>query len=260
MGRVDGKIAVVTGGASGLGRATAALLVREGARVTITDVNEQAGREAADAIGARFRAQDVADEAGWQALITDVMGEFGGLDILVNNAGIGEAGPGNDPETTPLETWNRVIAVNATGIFLGCKHAIPAMRDSGGGAIVNISSIAALVATPFITAYGASKAAVRQLTMSVALHCAQAGYNIRCNSIHPGQIRTPMHDQLSAELAKQVGASVDEVRAGLTKKIPLGEMGTADDVAYAVLYLVSEESRHVTGEQLVVDGGMNLNP
>jgi len=260
MGRVEGKIAIVTGGASGLGRAAAALLAREGAHVTITDVNEPAGAATAQEIGARFHLQDVADEADWVGLIDAVVAEFGGLDILVNNAGIGAAGPGNDPETTTLETWNRVITVNATSTFLGCKHAIGAMRDTGGGSIVNLSSIAALVATPFITAYGASKAAVRQLTMSVALHCGQRGYNIRCNSIHPGQISTPMHDQLSAELAAQMGVSAEHVRAQLLKKIPLGEMGQPDDVAYAVLYLASDESKHVTGAQLVVDGGMNLNP
>lgn len=260
MGRVAGKTAIVTGAASGLGRATAAMLVHEGASVTITDINREGGQEAAAEIGARFISQDVTDEAGWGALMAEVSGQGGGLDILVNNAGIGEGLGASDPEATTLEDWNRVMTVNAGGVFLGCKHAIPVMRDSGGGAIVNLSSVAALVATPFITAYGASKAAVRQLTMSVALHYAQRGYGIRCNSIHPGQIRTPMHDGLCDDIATQAGVSADDIRAELLKKIPLGEFGQADDVAHAVLYLASDDARHVTGEQLVVDGGMNLNP
>ncbi|RMF07908.1 MAG: SDR family oxidoreductase, partial [Alphaproteobacteria bacterium] len=143
-------------------------------------------------------------------------------------------------------------------VFLGCRAAIPAIKRAGGGSIINMSSIAALVATPFLTAYGASKASVRQLTMSVAMHCAQTGTRIRCNSVHPGQIRTPMHDALIREVAAKQGISQDEASAAFLSRIPMGEYGEPDDIAYAVLYLASDESKHVTGAQLVVDGGMQI--
>lgn len=251
MGRVAGKVALVTGGASGLGRATAALLVREGARVTLTDIDGEAGAAAAAEIGARFLQHDVTDEAGWRG----VLGETGGLNVLVNNAGIGESSAANDPENSTLEDFRRIFAVNAGGVFLGCKHAIPVMRDSGGS-IVNISSIAALVPTPFLTSYGASKAAVRQLTMSVAAHCAARGYRIRCNSVHPGQIRTPMLEGLFADVANAQGESSEAVQSEFLKQIPMGEFGTPEDVAWQVLYLASDESKHVTGARFLVDGGM----
>ena len=259
MPRIQDKVAIVTGGASGLGKAIAALFVREGAAVTITDINENAGRRTADTIGAEFLFQDVTKEADWQDIIGSTRTRWGHLDILVNNAGIGEvSGSANDPENTTLEAWNRIQAVNAGGIFLGCKHAIPAMQGNGGGAIINISSIAALVSTPFLTAYGASKAAVRQLTMSIAAYCAQQGYGIRCNSIHPGQIRTPMLEGLFSDVAESSGRELADVRAEFIGKIPLGELGQPDDVAYAALYLASDEARHVTGIQLLVDGGMSI--
>jgi len=260
MARVKGRIAIVTGGASGLGRATAARLVEEGALVTITDVNHDAGARAGDEIGAAFTPQDVTDETRWAALIAQVSERYGGLDILVNNAGIGDGMGTTTPETTTLELWRRVMAVNLDGVFLGCKHAIPVMARSGGGSIVNLSSIAALVATPFLTAYGVSKAGVRQLTMSVALHCAQAGYKVRCNSVHPGQIVTPMYETGIRDVAAGLGAPLKAVKAEFLKKIPLGEFGQPEDIANAVLYLASDEAKHVTGAQLVVDGGMELNP
>ena len=259
MGRVEGKVAIVTGGASGLGAAAAALLAREGARVTITDIDKAAGDDLASRLGLEFVCHDVTDEAGWATLIARTVAARGRLDVLVNNAGIGAAAGGTDPETTSLVDWNRVLAVNAGGVFLGCKHAIPALRQSGGGSIINLSSIAALVATPFITAYGASKAAVRQLTMSVAMHCAERGYRIRCNSIHPGQIRTPMLEGLFRDVAAAAHAEPEAIKGEFLQKIPLGEFGEPDDVAYAVLYLASDESKHVTGAQLVIDGGMHIN-
>ncbi len=259
MGRVKGKVAIVTGGASGLGAATAALLAREGASVTITDVDKVAGDALATRLGLNFVRHDVTDETGWATLIARTVKDCGRLDVLVNNAGIGTAAGGTDPESTSLVDWNRVLAVNAGGVFLGCKHAIPALRQSGGGSIINLSSIAALVATPFITAYGASKAAVRQLTMSVAAHCAERGYRIRCNSVHPGQIRTPMLEGLFRDVATAAHTEPDAIEKEFLRKIPLGEFGEPDDIAYAVLFLASDESKHVTGAQFVIDGGMQFH-
>ncbi len=258
MGRVSGKVAIVTGGASGLGEASSALLVKEGAEVVITDVQEDKGHEVAERIGAVFLPQDVSDEDRWQQVIDDVENRFGKLNILVNNAGVGNVIGGSSPEDTTLEDWHRIHRINADGVFLGCRTAIPAIRRAGGGSIVNLSSIAALVATPFITAYGASKAAVRQLTMSVATHCAQNGDKIRCNSVHPGQIRTPMLDALLQDIADKAGAPLQSIIGEFEGKIPLGELGLPEDVAQAVLYLSSDESRYVTGTQLVVDGGMQF--
>ncbi len=262
MGRVDGKVAIVTGGAQGLGREIARLLASEGAQVTITDVKTEEGARAAAAMpgDVRFCFQDVTDEPGWESLIRETVARQGRLDILVNNAGLALSDVPMDPETTRLEDWRKIHQVNVEGVFLGCKHAIPAMRESGGGSIVNLSSVAALVATPFITAYGASKAAVQQLTRSVALHCAQTGAKIRCNSVHPGQIITPMLEGLFETTARAAGLELDAVRAEFLKKIPYGEFGEPLDIAYAVLYLASDEAKHVTGAQLVVDGGVTLNP
>lgn len=258
-GRVAGKVALVTGGASGLGRAIASLLVKQGATTIITDVQEMFGRKTAEEIGAAFMPQDVSSEAAWQALLSHIKNDYGRLDILVNNAGISGPVENADPETTALETWQKIQEVNSQSIFLGCKHAIPLMREGGGGSIINLSSIAALVATPFIAAYGASKAAVRQYTKSVASHCATTGSKIRCNSVHPGQIKTAMHDNLITETVRLTGISQEEAEQQFLSRIPYGEYGEPDDIAYAVLYLASDESKHVTGTQLVVDGGMELN-
>jgi 3(or 17)beta-hydroxysteroid dehydrogenase len=258
MGRVTGKVCIVTGGSSGLGRATAALLAREGATVVIADVSDEAGHGAAQAMGVEYRHHDVRAEQSWIDLITHVRERHGALHVLVNNAGIGEAAAGSTPVTTTLAQWEQVLAVNATGVFLGCRHGVPAIAASGGGAIVNMSSIAALLATPFATAYGASKAAVRQLTMSVAMYCAQARNGVRCNSVHPGQIRTPMLEGLFRDFGAAAGISAADMEAKFLAKIPLGEFGQPGDIAQAVLYLASDESRHVTGTQLVVDGGMQF--
>ncbi len=262
MSRVKDKVAIVTGAASGLGRDIATLLAEEGARVTLTDINEAQGRDVAQSIkgDVRFVRQDVTDEDGWSAIIKDTAEVYGGLDVLVNNAGVVLQNVPQDPEATHLEDWRRIHQVNVEGVFLGCKHAIPAMRISGGGSIVNMSSVAALVATPFITAYGASKAAVRQLTKSVALHCAQNGSRVRCNSVHPGQILTPMLEGLFEDAARQAGAPLDAVRGEFLKKIPIGEFGEPRDIAYGVLYLASDEAKHVTGIKLAIDGGITLNP
>ena len=260
MGRLDGKIALVTGAASGLGKAIATRFVSEGAQVIISDINTDAGESVSKEIDARFITHDVSDEAGWKTVLDKTVQAFGNLHILVNNAGMEDSSKAEDPENTTLASWERIMTVNAGGVFLGCKYGIPVIRSSGGGSIVNMSSIAALVATPFITSYGASKAAVRQLTMSVALHCAENAYNIRCNSVHPGQVMTPMLQKLFTNTANKVGTSSDVIQAEFLKRIPIGSFGEPEDIASSVLFLASDESKHITGEQLVVDGGMNLNP
>jgi len=190
-GRVEGKLAIVTGAASGIGAATGRRLVAEGARVLLCDVNEQGLAKLAAELGepAEARVHDVADEARWRELVAHALAHHGRLDVLVNNAGIVERA---NVEETTLEQWRRIQSVNAEGVFLGCKHALPAMRASGGGSIVNVSSLAALRGTPIYAAYSASKGAVAALTRTVALHCMERGDAIRCNSIHPGGVNTPM--------------------------------------------------------------------
>lgn len=250
MGRVEDKVAVVTGGAAGIGRAIAEMLAAEGARVVITDVNSDQGEAAAAAIGGDvvFRVHDVANEAAWIDVIADTVNRAGGLDILVNNAGIGS--PNVRPEHADLATWQRVQSVNLEGTFLGCKHSLPVMRGGNGGSIVNISSIAAFVPTANDLVYGASKAAVLQLTRSLAMHCAKDRSNIRVNSIHPGAIRTKgVEGRRSPEILRQVESG-----------IPMGHMGEPDDIAYAALYLASDESKYVTGLAMIVDGGCVLAP
>jgi len=257
-GRLYGKCTLVTGGARGIGRAIVERFLEEGASVLLTDIDEGAGADTAKALGAGFLKQDVGDEASWPALMSEVRAKFGGLDVLVNNAGIGDLAKGNSPEDTPLDSWRRIFRVNTEGVFLGCRAAIPVMAEGGGGSIINLSSIAALVPTPFVTAYGASKAAMLQLSKSIALHCAQQGYKIRCNTIHPGQVRTPMYDGMIRDAASAAGAPEETVLADFLSRIPMGEFGQTCDIANAALFLASDEAQHITGEQMIVDGGMQL--
>lgn len=253
MGQLDGKIALVTGGASGLGKAIAQRLATDGARVVISDIQFDLGRATASEVGFVFLEQDVCDEASWNEVIGEIEQRCGHLDILVNNAGI--LGPTDlvSPEDTPLAIWRRIFAVNVEGVFLGCRAAIPAMRRAGGGSIVNISSVAGLLATPYATAYGASKAAVRQLTKSVAQHCAPE--NIRCNSVHPGDVRTALWNKQAEEHAVASGVSIERVVAEAEADSPMGRLALPEDVAAAVAFLVSESARLVTGTMLIVDGG-----
>ena len=257
-GRVQDKVAIVTGGAAGLGAAIVRRLVSEGARVTITDVQEDAGRALGQELGCGFLQQDVTDEKRWEAIIAQVADRHGALHILVNNAGI--EGPVDiaDPESTRLSDWQAIQRVNVEGVFLGCRAAIPAVRSAGGGSIINLSSTAGLGATPDHTAYGASKAAVRHLTTSVAVHCGRNGSKIRCNSVHPGIVLTPMLHRIIENLAKKRAVPVAKVLQEFKSWIPQGEFQEPDDVANAVLFLASDEARHITGLAMVVDGGSTL--
>lgn len=254
MGRVDNKIALVTGAAQGLGAATARLLAREGARVVLSDVNVEGAEEQARGINAMYAdaaaavEQDVTDPQGWVRTLSEIRSGYGGLHILVNNAGIGSVA---SIEEESLETWRRVHAVDLESVFLGCKYAIPLIAASGGGSIVNVSSISGVIAGHNLAAYNSAKAAVTHLSKSVALHCARVGNNIRCNSVHPAFIDTPILDGMAA--GQDRAAALQK----LARQIPLGRVGQPNDVAYAVLYLVSGESAFVTGSEIRVDGGIS---
>ena len=243
--RLEGKVALISGGARGMGAEEALLFAREGAKVVIGDVLEGEGRDIAAQIpggGAIFVRLDVTKEEDWQRAVSMAEDVYKRLDILVNNAGVSATG---SIEDTTVEEWDRVMSVNAKGVFLGTKHAIPAMQRSGGGSIINISSQLGIVAmNESSPQYIASKGAVRLLTKSTAIQYAADG--IRCNSVHPGPIVTPMTE----------GRRSDEaVRELMESRIPLGRYGEAIDVAYGVLYLASDESSFVTGSELVIDGG-----
>jgi 3(or 17)beta-hydroxysteroid dehydrogenase len=216
----------------------------------LTDVNEELGREAAKAIGgdAVFVRHDVSDEASWRSAIDAAVARFGRLDVLVNNAGIIIVA---DVESTTVEQWRKIMAVNAEGVFLGCKHAIPAMRKSGGGSIINISSAAGIVGTPPFAAYSASKGAVRILTKTVAAHCREKGDAIRCNSVHPGGIDTP----LVRSITRQQESGITDIEDMAAPGRAIG-YGRPADIGYLVLYLASDESRFMTGSELVIDGGL----
>ena len=258
MQGLNSKVALVTGGASGLGKAIATRMAAEGAKVFITDTQGELGRAVASEGGLHFLEQDVSDEQRWPEVVGQVEQSGGPLSILVNNAGILGSGDSN-PENTELSEWRRIFAVNVEGVFLGCRAAIPAMRRAGGGAIVNVASITAQMPTSSILAYGAGKAAVRQLTQSVADYCARQKLNIRCNSVHPGFVRTPALEKGYVDIAKRTGMSVEQVLEAGRSRIPLGDYTLAEDIASAVAYLASADARHVTGAKLIVDGGIVMD-
>jgi NAD(P)-dependent dehydrogenase (short-subunit alcohol dehydrogenase family) len=253
--RLAGTTALVTGAAQGLGAGIAAALGRAGARVALTDRNEAGAAATAERIdrelgeGTAFAIRhDVTSEADWIAALAFAQEKLGGLSVLVNNAGIVTMGT---VEELDLAAWRQAMAVNADGPFLGCKHALPLLRESQPGSIVNMSSISALVASHNLTAYNASKAALWMLTKSVALHFAPKGWNIRCNSIHPTYVRTPLLDG-------NVGSHQDEAMvAKLARQVPIGRIGEVADVAAAVVYLASDESAMMTGSELKLDGGLS---
>ena len=255
MGKLSGKIAMVTGGATGLGKAIARRLVAEDATVVITDVQKSLGAAAAEEFGFAFFAQDVSDESQWITVLQKITETHGGLNVLVNNAGV--IGPRDlvSPEDSTLDDWRKIFSVNVDGVFLGCKRSIPVMHASGGGAIVNIASIASMLATPHATAYGASKAAVRHITKSVAQHCLEKKMKIRCNSLHPGDVLTPMFESYAAEAAGERGVTLETVLKEWRSTIPMGCFVDPQDVAEGVVFLASEDSRLMTGAKLVIDAG-----
>jgi NAD(P)-dependent dehydrogenase (short-subunit alcohol dehydrogenase family) len=256
MGRLTGRTALVTGGASGLGRAVAARLTDEGASVVISDVQREQGGQAADALGAHYLYQDVTSEEQWPLVLRQAEVLAGPVSILVNNAGIAGAADRVSPEDTRLADWKQIFTVNLDSVFLGCRAGIAAMRHTGGGSIVNMSSIAALLATPDSTAYGAAKAAVRQLTKSVAQHCAQEQLGIRCNSVHPGEVRTPLWDGYIAQTAQVQGVPAEQLVREAKARVPLGDMPAPDDIAAGVAFLCSDDARFITGAELIIDGGL----
>jgi NAD(P)-dependent dehydrogenase (short-subunit alcohol dehydrogenase family) len=256
MGRVQDKVALVTGAARGIGAAVAERLAAEGAIVVVTDVRDDEGRATVERIGpsAVYRRLDVRAEDDWMRVVDEILERFGRLDVLVNNAGITGFEEGyvpHDPEHATLEAWRAVHATNLDGVFLGCKHAIRAMRRSGTGSIVNVSSRSGLVGIPGAAAYASSKAAVRNHTKSVALHCAGQGLAIRCNSVHPAAILTPMWEPMLGH-----GPGREARMRAFTADVPLKRFGTPEEVAHVVVHLASDESAYTTGAEFVVDGGI----
>ena len=252
--RLAGKVALITGAAAGVegelmgfGGAAARLFARQGARVVLTDLKEDMGRKTAEQIQALggealFLRQDVTSEEDWQEVVHTAVARFGTINVLVNNAGTGAR---FTVEDTTVEVWDAQMAVHAKGVFLGTKSAIPIMRRAGGGSIINVSSIYGLVGSPTSTAYHAAKGAIRIFTKAAAIQYARD--NIRVNSVHPGYCHTPLtNDGFTADT---------ERRDWVMERIPLGRLGQADDIAYGMLYLASDESAYVTGAELVIDGG-----
>jgi 3(or 17)beta-hydroxysteroid dehydrogenase len=250
MDRVKGKVAIITGGGGGLGKAQALLLAQEGAKVVVTDLDEAHGKGVAEEIKghggeAIFIRHDVSSEAQWKSVINETLEKFGKLDILVNNAGVIIFKNIHD---TTLDEWRWLMSINLDGVFLGTKYAMEAMKKSGGGSIINLSSAAGIIGTLDTSAYHASKGGVRIFTKAAALECSKAGYdyNIRVNSVHPGVMKTAMVEGLMED--------EDKKKAALSWH-PIGRFGEPEDVAYGVLYLASDESSFVTGAELVIDGG-----
>jgi len=241
MDRVKDKVCIVTGAASGLGKASAELLAREGGKLVLADIDEAGGRAVAESLpDAIFVRCDVSSESDWKEGFARAEAHYGGVDVLVNNAGVAILAT---IENTSLEQWELIQRINSTSVFLGCKLAIGAMKERGGS-IINMSSMAALVGVPLFAAYTASKGAIRSLTKTVALHCQQKGYPIRCNSIHPGGINTPMGQKAMVDAA---GEDLELMAGGSAA------MGEPDDIAWMVVYLASDESGHTNGAEMVVD-------
>jgi len=254
MGRVQDKVAIITGAASGLGFAAARMLLKEGAKVVLTDVNREVLDSMPDRLNDFSQSQfqtsfhDVTQEDSWIELINKIENDQGKINILVNSAGISL---GADVVSTDFDIWKKVHHVNLDSVFLGCKYAVPIMGKYGHGSIINISSISGIVAGWNTAAYNSSKAGVRHLSKSVALFCAKKGYDVRCNSIHPAFVNTPILDPI-----KQAFGEAEAV-AKLSRQIPMNKIGDTDDVSYAILYLASDESKFMTGTEIVLDGGLS---
>jgi NAD(P)-dependent dehydrogenase (short-subunit alcohol dehydrogenase family) len=261
MGQVEGKVALVTGGSSGIGAGCASRLAEEGASVVITDLQDAKGGELVAQIKqaggkARYLHHDVTREDEWVAIVADIEKTEGRLDILVNNAGI--AVPSPSITLMKLEDWRRQQAVNVEGVFLGLKHSLPLMRKAGhGGSIINMSSVAGLRGSAILAGYCATKGAVRLLTKAVASECASAKDGIRVNSVHPGLIETPIWIAI-AGMGRPGANAPPDLDAMSANAVPLGVKGVPQDIANGVLWLASEQSRYVTGQELVIDGGLTL--
>ena len=250
MGRLEGKTALVTGAASGIGLQTSIRLAEEGALVMMTDINHEEGLQQAEKLGANatFLKLDITVEEEWISVLDETVKRFDRLDILVNSAGMMLIA---DVEQITLEDWRKVHAVNLDGTFLGCKHGVRVMKEFGAGSIINLSSVSGMIGGFNLAAYNSSKGAVRMLTKSVALHCARAGYGIRCNSIHPTFIETPMLESMIRD-----SPDPEKARQTLVRQVPLRRIGKPDDVANMIVYLASDESTFVTGTEMVIDGGV----
>lgn len=253
--RVREKTALITGGAQGLGAASARMLARHGAQVVLTDLNLAGAQAVADSINAELNSDvaaairhDVAEASDWTAALNYALRRMGGLSILVNNAGIATFG---SIEELDIDKWRHAMRINTDSVFLGCKLALPFLRDSAPASIINMSSVSGLMASHNLAAYNASKAAVWLLTKSIALLSARKGWDVRCNSVHPTFIRTPMLNTF------RNGRDEAALHEKLARSVPLGRLGEPDDVAYAVLYLASDESRFVTATEMKVDGGIS---
>ena len=264
MNRLDGKVALISGAARGIGAETARLMIEAGAKIVVGDMLDERGRETVRALeaaggAALYTHLDVTREEDWAAAISAATGRFGALDILVNNAGVFL---GMSLEEATLADWNRLCGVNLTGVFLGTKLALPALRDSGqrslhGSAIVNLSSVAGLVGSSNDPLYSMTKGGVTLFTKSAALECARKGYRIRVNSIHPGTIDTDMGDQVLAIRARNLGTNnLEPARQQILDRIPMGRMGTVTDIAKGIVFLASDDAGFMTGAGLVVDGGI----
>ncbi|ABZ76703.1 short-chain dehydrogenase/reductase SDR [Shewanella halifaxensis HAW-EB4] len=248
--RLAGKVALITGAARGVGLATAKLMAKEGAQVIFTDINAEQGQEIANSISsnALFLEHDVTKEADWSSILTHIKSKYGQLNILVNNAAILQLG---DIKEETLAGWQKVHRVNSDSVFLGIHYALPLMEESGGGSIVNMSSSSAIFGMPHFAAYGASKAAIRGLSQSVAVYCSQTKNNVRCNTLHPDSIMTPMVMEMSAQAGDRSLAEPERAKAYLCQP---------EDVANTILFLASDESKHINGAAIALDGGATVTP
>ena len=246
--RLKNKVGLITGAAQGLGKEMAKIMISQGATIVITDINEKSLVETAEELSCKHMVMDVTKEDQWKNVITNIEKDIGSLNILVNNAGIGGGG---DVESTDLESWHLVHSVNLDSVFLGCKFSLPLMRKSGNGSIINISSMSGIVASHNMSAYNSSKAAVRHLSKSIALHCAKSTNLVRCNSIHPVFTRTAM-------VQSMIDAAPERnIEEKLVQQIPLRKLAEPIDIANAALFLASDESSFITGTELVIDGGLS---
>ena len=246
--RLKNKVALITGGAQGLGKEMAKSMIKEGARVIISDINEESLEETAKELSCDHIVLDVTNKDQWQMVVTKIKDDIGSLNILVNNAGMGGGG---DVESTDIELWDLVHKVNLDSVFLGCKYALPLMRDSGNGSIINISSMSGIVASHNTSAYNSSKAAVRHLSKSVALHCAKSTNLVRCNSLHPVFTRTAMVQSMIDSAPER------NIEQKLIQQIPIRRLAEPIDIANAAVFLASDESSFITGTELIVDGGLS---